>query len=157
MTSKLQMPIPKRFFKMKMSLAASRIRRKLRSMTNEDILNLPECSDDIVNTKMRFLERTFELFFFYRKDLLSFICVSMIELTLAHGKNTFTALSLVNFGFYLCKDLHEHDEAMRLGLLALKMIETYPQGFPDRRSLDLFCHFVSHWRVPFVAIVMNWP
>ena len=131
-----------------------KVKRRLKKMTDNDILNLPTCSTSDHEDQNKVMAMSIlNLLQFYafcsNPDLFPFLVLRFIKLTLKHGRSDMACLAFASYGMLLCV-VDESDEGYRYGCLGLQLFD---QCVYNRAQILPRLHFIvygmlSPWKVP---------
>ncbi len=133
--------------KPRMANAVLRMRLTMSRWTNDKLLALPRCEDQLVIEKLRMLVALAHESYNVRPNLFPLLVRKQLELTLAHGHTRASPRVLANYGLLLVI-LGDQAGAQRFGEAGMALADR--QEYQDTRPETTFIHFcfIRHWRHP---------
>ena len=128
-------------------LEVSLIKEELpQTLTIEEFSQLPTMTDPAKQAAMRILMNLFAPALITNPVLLPQIAYTMINLCIRYGNSSASAFAYVFYGVLLCSQ-QQIEKGYQFGQLALMMLEKFEAKEIQSRVTNLFCAFVSHWKV----------
>ncbi|MEH2111497.1 trifunctional serine/threonine-protein kinase/ATP-binding protein/sensor histidine kinase [Nostoc sp.] len=114
----------------------------------KDLINLPQMQEAKHLAGMQILSSIMSPAFRGGNEILPFLVLEMVNLSLEHGNTALSTVGYVMYGLILCGALGEITWGYQFGQLALKLLELY-----DARYLECHINFVfnvtiCHWQQP---------
>ena len=110
---------PRRFWTVQGLALMVKMKNKVKSVTKEDVLKLPECTDRRISFAMEFLRMVCKHSTFVGDDILQVLATSqLVNLLLRYGYHKSSASSLAQFGIFLIVVFGDAKEGQRLGELS---------------------------------------
>ncbi|MBN3898660.1 MAG: AAA family ATPase [Nostoc sp. NOS(2021)] len=112
----------------------------------EHLLNLPQMQSDQQLAAMQILSSIMSPAFRGGHEILPFLVLEMVNLSLVHGNTALSTVGYVMYGLILCGSLEEIPLGYQFGQLALSLLELY-----DAQYLECYINFVfnvciCHWQ-----------
>ena len=141
-------PIRRKPSKLQVHLELASVRRILKGMTNEEILQLPQMDNAKTIAAMRMMSKTNRLAWFTgQMELAVFLCLRMVRRTCRYGLTWASAQAFAGLGAG-CGDCLDCDSATRYGDLALAMVEQHENLHHAARPLLMYFIFIHHLKNP---------
>lgn len=134
---------------------------KLRSKWNINSINklseLPPMEDKKALALMRIISALLPSAYILNQELLLFLILKQVELSIVYGNTPLSATAYANFGFVLSGALKNIDAGYKFGELAETLSEL--QGYESVRTKTLLVieAFVRHWKKPIKETLRNLP
>jgi predicted ATPase/signal transduction histidine kinase/ActR/RegA family two-component response regulator len=108
--------------------------------------DLPELTDPHLAVVLRMLERTGSPAFYIDLPLKAFLSLTQVELCMRHGHSPLSAIVYAHYAAMLCGA--EPDLASRLGALAMRLAERFPDPAVEVRTKGMFFSWLHQWNRP---------
>lgn len=139
-------PMRRKPNKLQVYLELASVRRILKGITNDQILQLPQMENARTIAAMRMMSKTTRLAWLTgQKELAVFLCLRILKRTCRHGQTWASAHAFAGLGA-LCGDSLDCSAASRYGDLALAMVEKHENH--AARPLLLYLIFIHHLKNP---------
>ncbi|RZA24592.1 MAG: diguanylate cyclase [Proteobacteria bacterium] len=119
---------------------------KLRSYSQEDLLNLPVMTDPIEIARMRFLYAMAQTIYLFFPKQVPLITSTLVRKSLTHGNSPTSALAYTSYGMIMAAMVGDVKEGYRLGELGLKIYEKFQAKSIEAATLVCFNVFVRPWK-----------
>ncbi|MGJ5631673.1 trifunctional serine/threonine-protein kinase/ATP-binding protein/sensor histidine kinase [Nostoc sp. CALU 1950] len=114
----------------------------------EDLINLPQMQEAHQLAVMQILSSIMSPAFRGGHEILPFIILEMVNLSLEHGNTALSTVGYVMYGLILCGALGEIPLGYQFGQLALKLLELYDARYLECHIKFVFNVSVCHWQQP---------
>ncbi|EAR59994.1 AAA family ATPase [Neptuniibacter caesariensis] len=116
----------------------------LNRFSDERILKLPKMKDPNKLATMSLLANMFGVVKFSSSGLRPLVMAKEVELTLKHGLSNESAMAFAGYGGVLCGKNKQIELGLRLGRLALKICDRYPNN-REHRVQSLYNAYIRHY------------
>jgi hypothetical protein len=141
--------MPRRFIKLSILRRVLRVRRRLQRYSDDDLLALPEMSDENLRQAPAFVALLGAFGMVTgRTDYQHLALIQNISVTLEGVNSDWTVVSFGACG-YLFAIFGETDTAYRYGKLALQMVDEGSHSSQDARATVMTYFCVWHWKNPY--------
>ena len=115
-------------------------------LTIEELVNLPEMTDDHKLAAMRILMTAMPPAYLADPALLPLIAFTMVDLCVQYGNSSFAAYAYGFYGLILCGSLKDIESGYRFGKLSLQILDQFNARQIKSKVYALFNIFVRHWK-----------
>jgi signal transduction histidine kinase len=126
-----------------------KMQRHLGSTRIEDLVNLPEMTDEVGIMTMNLLFQLVPPAMQSYPPLFVLAELMMFDLALTHGLTAVSCKNLVDCGMIQGPSLGNFEGAYQLGKVAFALLERYRPTSLESSVNFVFAAFVSHWRAPY--------
>jgi len=127
----------------------SRMQQHLARVAIEDLVRLPEMTDEVHILTMKLLHQLIPSAIQTDSSVFILAELMMFDLALTHGTTPVSCKNFVDCGMIQAGNLGDSDRGYRLGKAAFALLERYAPTTLDASVAFVFASFVSHWRAPF--------
>jgi predicted ATPase len=125
-----------------------RVRRTLKSKSNEQILRIPDMDDKMKLASITIYHLLGTALVNIRPELTPYAALKMISLTIKHGLSPFSSFAFAMVGT-LCQTLHgDIESGLRYGQLALRLYQRYGRKEFMPRVYSLYFGLTHVWKRP---------
>ena len=139
--------LPTRAVKARTATALIGLRRRLRSYSDADLLQLPTCTNHETVELHHLLHELFTSLYGVRPELLPLVAAKGVDLTLRHGLSPFSPVAFALYGL-LHTFVGDHDRSSRFGRLAIILADRDQFLRTRPRVHFLYYNFIHHWHEP---------
>lgn len=115
-------------------------------LTIEELVNLPEMTDNHKLAAMRILMTAMPPAYLADPALLPLIAFTMVDLCVQYGNSSFAAYAYGFYGLILCGSLKDIESGYRFGKLSLQILDQFNAKQIKSKVYALFNIFVRHWK-----------
>jgi predicted ATPase len=126
---------------------ANRIARRGRSV--EDLVQLEPLADPALASVLRVLVSLAPAAFFLDTNLVTWILLRIVGLTIEHGACDASSYGFVGYGSVLAGAFHEHAEGYAFGRAALALNARFENHALAARVENVLGGYIAHWARPF--------
>jgi predicted ATPase len=117
--------MPSKVNKFRLWLELMGIKRVLRGRTDNSILRMPALVDPEKRSCLQILSLVYQNAIFSRPDLVPFVILRMINITVKHGLNEFASVAFTNYGRLCIEAFDDVEMGYRYGSLGLAILERF--------------------------------
>jgi hypothetical protein len=143
--------LPKNPTKLHVLLAVLKSRRKVRGMSDEALLCLPNMSDVDKLAVMQILNVMFLNVYFIDPLLTALVAVRMVSLSLDYGLSSISSAGFAFYGVLSCSCRVDTEFGYRCGQLALRVLEKFKCAEFVPRVYAPVYGFINSWKFEFSA------
>ncbi|MBE8969486.1 GAF domain-containing protein, partial [Nostocales cyanobacterium LEGE 12452] len=119
---------------------------KLVNRSIQDLIELPEITEAQPLIIMRILSSTIGLAYTVAPELLLFIILKQINLSIKYGNSPLSAFAYVMYGVMLCGVIGDIDSGYKFGKLADSLLPNFQTKEVTGKVVETFNHLVRHWK-----------
>ncbi|MEH1780696.1 MAG: AAA family ATPase [Nostoc sp.] len=119
---------------------------KLAHRSIQDLIELPEITEAQPLIIMRILSSTIGLAYTVAPELLLFIILKQINLSIKFGNSPLSAFAYVMYGVMLCGVIGDIDSGYKFGKLADSLLPNFQTKEVTGKVMETFNHLVRHWK-----------
>ncbi|AVH72132.1 ATP-binding sensor histidine kinase [Nostoc sp. 'Lobaria pulmonaria (5183) cyanobiont'] len=127
-------------------LAIETTSAKLANRSIQDLIELPEITEAQPLIIMRILSSTIGLAYTVAPELLLFIILKQINLSIKFGNSPLSAFAYVMYGVMLCGVIGDIDSGYKFGKLADSLLPNFQTREVTGKVMETFNHLVRHWK-----------
>jgi two-component sensor histidine kinase len=146
--NELGVNISERPNKVNVGLEFTRAFLRLRGRKPEDLLNLPEMTDDKQRLVINIIMNTISSAYLTNRNLFEFLCLRGFNLTLQYGLTESSPYMLHSYAFALANIFGSYNNAYDFGNTAFSLNDKIPNAQMRSKITAMFGFFFSHWCKP---------
>lgn len=127
-------------------LAIETTSAKLANRSIQDLIELPEITEAQPLIIMRILSSSIGLAYTVAPELLLFIILKQINLSIKFGNSPLSAFAYVMYGVMLCGVIGDIDSGYKFGKLADSLLPNFQTKEVTGKVMETFNHLVRHWK-----------
>jgi predicted ATPase len=117
--------IPSKSTRLRLTVELVGVRRILRNKTDNFFLRMPTLSNPEKRSCLQILSLVYQNALFATPDLVPFVILRMIKITIDHGMSEFASVAFANFGMLCIRRLGDVDMGYRYGSLGLAILDRF--------------------------------
>jgi hypothetical protein len=121
----LGVKLPRRGSRLRLAFELLRVHRLLKDKPDTVLLRLPTLRDSGKRSCLQILSLVYQNALFARPDLVPFVILRMIAITINHGMSEFASVAFANFGMLCIRVLKDVDMGFRYGSLGLALLDRF--------------------------------
>jgi predicted ATPase/serine phosphatase RsbU (regulator of sigma subunit)/tRNA A-37 threonylcarbamoyl transferase component Bud32 len=123
-----------------------KIKLRLRNRKVEDLIHIPQMEAVNIQAVMETLATVGPSLVFLGREVLFYLVLIMMELTLKYGNSDYSAFVYMGYGLGLCAGLGDYGTGFEYGELALRCLETSTDKNLICKTHFIFGRSVNHWK-----------
>ncbi len=127
-------------------LAIQEIEAALEGQSVEQLVTLPRMTDPYHLASMRILSILSSAAYFANPDLLPFVVIKLVTLSVQHGSAPESTLAYATYGLLLCGSGDDVETGYQFGKLATKLLEELDDKRLRARTLYEVSTYIRHWK-----------
>ncbi|MBN3925729.1 ATP-binding sensor histidine kinase [Nostoc sp. NMS4] len=127
-------------------LAIETTSAKMANRSIQDLIELPEITEAQPLIIMRILSSAIALAYTVAPELLVFIILKQINLSIKFGNSPLSAFAYVMYGVMLCGVIGDIDSGYKFGKLADSLLPSLKTKEVTGKVMETFNHLVRHWK-----------
>ncbi len=127
-------------------LAIETTSAKMANRSIQDLIELPEITEAQPLIIMRILSSVIALAYTVAPELLVFIILKQINLSIKFGNSPLSAFAYVMYGVMLCGVIGDIDSGYKFGKLADSLLPNFQTREVTGKVMETFNHLVRHWK-----------
>ena len=148
LNKELQVKTPRRAHPGQIVAELGRVTRLLRRKTDDQLMDMPAVSDEVMAAAMRVTVALSMIAFFAQENMnYPFLWLRAMKLTLLHGQDRLTSPIFACHGI-VNAFMGRYTAAHRFGMLSRKLITKTGAWDDEPVTETLICSFTSHWKLP---------
>ncbi|MCP4750665.1 MAG: AAA family ATPase [Proteobacteria bacterium] len=127
-------------------LSFARVKLLMAGKHTEDLIKLPQMTDDRQLTVMRLLMGISSAAYISNPDLVPLVVFKMVWFSIKYGSSIYSAYAYISYAFIQCGVMGEIDLGYRYGKFALETLETFKAKELEAKVHLMFNVFITHWK-----------
>ena len=144
--SMLGLQMPKKADDQFIAKGMGEVRKNMKGMEVEDLINLPELKDPYHLAIVRLLMSCTVPAYTEYPQYVPIIVLQLLNLSLKHGDSYYSAFVYVAYGLILCGAFGDIEQGYRFGKLAIKTLDKFNARGLRAKVYYPFADMISHWK-----------
>jgi predicted ATPase len=121
----LGIALPSKASELRLRAELATVQRSLKSKTDNFFLRMPTLTNPEKRSCLQILSLVYQNSLWAKPDLLPFVILRMISITIDHGMSEFASVAFTNFGMLCIRRLGDVDMGYRFGSLGLAILDRF--------------------------------